>query len=159
MSRPDVLLIGAGIVGACCAWTLARAGVHVELVERGPIGGDATASGMGHVVVMDDSEAEFELTRWSRALWLEMAEELPEACEFRRFGTIWVAADEEEFQAVKSKHAWYAARKVESEILEVRTSTSRPEQGLLKIRTTTLNQRDEVVQMSVGNLVVPRRPA
>jgi acyl dehydratase len=49
--------------------------------------------------------------------------------------------------------------RVESEILEVRTSTSRPEQGLLKIRTTTLNQRDEVVQMSVGNLVVPRRPA
>ena len=49
--------------------------------------------------------------------------------------------------------------RVESEILEVRTSTSRPEHGLLKIRTTTLNQRDEVVQMSVGNLVVPRRPA
>ena len=49
--------------------------------------------------------------------------------------------------------------RVESEILEVRASRSRPEQGLLKIRTTTLNQRDEVVQMSVGNLVVPRRPA
>ena len=48
--------------------------------------------------------------------------------------------------------------RVESEILEVRPSKSRPEQGMAKFRTTTLNQRDEVVQMTVGNLVVARRP-
>ena len=48
--------------------------------------------------------------------------------------------------------------RVETEVLEVRPSKSRPQQGLLKVRTTTFNQRDEVVQMSVGNLVVPRRP-
>ena len=49
--------------------------------------------------------------------------------------------------------------RVESEVLEVRPSKSRPEQGMLKLRTTTPNQRDEVVQVTVGNLVVPRRPA
>jgi acyl dehydratase len=49
--------------------------------------------------------------------------------------------------------------RVESEVLEVRLSKSRPEQGMIKVRTTTLNQRDEIVQISVGNLVVPRRPA
>ena len=48
--------------------------------------------------------------------------------------------------------------RVESEVLEVRPSKSRPEQGLLKLRTTTLNQDGEAVQVSVGNLVVPRRP-
>ena len=48
---------------------------------------------------------------------------------------------------------------VESEVLEVRPSKSRPHQGLVKVRTTTKNQRGEVVQVSVGNLVVPRRPA
>jgi acyl dehydratase len=47
---------------------------------------------------------------------------------------------------------------LESEILEVRPSKSRPEQGLLKVRTTTYNQADEPVQISVGNLVVKRRP-
>lgn len=47
---------------------------------------------------------------------------------------------------------------VESEVLEVRPSKSRPEQGLVKVRTTTLNQDGEAVQISVGNLVVPRRP-
>lgn len=47
--------------------------------------------------------------------------------------------------------------RVESEVLEVRPSKSRPEQGLVKVRTTTLNQNGEAVQISVGNLVVPRR--
>lgn len=47
---------------------------------------------------------------------------------------------------------------VESEILEVRPSKSRPDQGLVKVRTTTYNQNGEPVQVNVGNLVVPRRP-
>ena len=49
--------------------------------------------------------------------------------------------------------------RVESEILEVRESRSRPSQGVVKVRTTTLNQNDEPVQVYVGNLIVPRRPA
>ncbi len=49
--------------------------------------------------------------------------------------------------------------RVESEIVEVRPSQSRPQLGLIKVRTTTLNQAGEAVQVFVGNLVVPRRPA
>src|ERR1700704_2597995 len=48
---------------------------------------------------------------------------------------------------------------IEAEVLEVRPSKSRPDQGMIKLRTTTLNQNGEPVQISVGNLVVPRRPA
>ena len=48
--------------------------------------------------------------------------------------------------------------RVESEVLEVRPSKSQPDQGIIKARMTTLNQRDEPVQISIGNLVVPRRP-
>jgi acyl dehydratase len=44
-----------------------------------------------------------------------------------------------------------------SEVIDVRPSKSRPEQGLIKLRTTTLNQNDEAVLMHVVNLVVPRR--
>jgi acyl dehydratase len=47
--------------------------------------------------------------------------------------------------------------RVESEVLEVRPSRSRPDQGRVKMRTTTLNQNDEPVQIMVANLVVPRR--
>jgi len=48
---------------------------------------------------------------------------------------------------------------LEIEILEVRPSKSRPSQGLVKVRTTTVNQDGAAVQVNVGNLIVPRRPA
>jgi len=46
---------------------------------------------------------------------------------------------------------------LESEVLEIRPSKSRPEQGLIKVRTTTFNQDGKAVQILVSNLVVPRR--
>ena len=49
--------------------------------------------------------------------------------------------------------------RLESEILEVRPSKSRPQQGLIKVKTTTLNQDGEAVQVLIANLLVPRRPA
>jgi acyl dehydratase len=49
--------------------------------------------------------------------------------------------------------------RVQSEVLDTRESKSRPQQGLVRVRNTTLNQRDEVVQVSVSTMIVPRRPA
>jgi acyl dehydratase len=46
---------------------------------------------------------------------------------------------------------------IESEVLEVRPSRSRSNQGLIKVRTTTLNQNDEAVQVQIANLIVARR--
>ncbi|MGX7706923.1 MaoC family dehydratase [Methylobacterium sp. Gmos1] len=48
--------------------------------------------------------------------------------------------------------------RLESEVIEVRPSRSRPSQGLAKVRTTTLNQHGEAVQVLVANLLVVRRP-
>jgi acyl dehydratase len=45
-----------------------------------------------------------------------------------------------------------------SEVLDVRTSKSRPDQGIIKMRTTTLNQHDQPVMIFVANMLVPRRP-
>ena len=60
----DVLIIGAGIVGTACACELASAGLRVAVIESDTTGSGATAAGMGHVVVMDDSEAQLLLTRY-----------------------------------------------------------------------------------------------
>jgi acyl dehydratase len=46
---------------------------------------------------------------------------------------------------------------VESEILEVNPSRSRPDRGMVTVRSETLNQRGEVVQTLTVKLVVPRR--
>jgi acyl dehydratase len=49
--------------------------------------------------------------------------------------------------------------RIESEVLEARPSTSRSNQGLIKVRTTTLNQKNEAVQIQIANLIVQRRQA
>jgi acyl dehydratase len=49
--------------------------------------------------------------------------------------------------------------RIESEVLEARPSSSRPDRGVIKTRTRTLNQNGELVQEVVGNALVPRRPS
>jgi acyl dehydratase len=49
--------------------------------------------------------------------------------------------------------------RIESEVLEMRPSQSRPDRGLIKIRTRTFNQAGQVVQELIANALVPRRPA
>jgi D-hydroxyproline dehydrogenase subunit beta len=116
----EVAIVGAGIVGAACAYELARQRVRVLVFDRGFIGCGATAAGMGHIAVMDDSEAQFALTRYSQTLWDDLASELPANVEFERCGTIWVAANEEEIAEVRRKHSYYGERGVATEILNAR---------------------------------------
>jgi glycine/D-amino acid oxidase-like deaminating enzyme len=108
------------VVGASIALEAARSGLHVTVIESGVIGGGATAAGMGHIVVMDDSEAQFALTNYSQQLWREIAPELPAEVEHEECGTVWVAADEEEMAEVRRKERFYQARGVPVEILDAK---------------------------------------
>jgi D-hydroxyproline dehydrogenase subunit beta len=114
----DVVIVGAGIVGAACAHEFARRGMRVTVVDRDFVGSGATAAGMGHIVTMDDSEAQFALTRYSQRLWQELRPELPDDVEYEQCGTIWVAADEEEMAEVWRKHDGYGKRGVPTEVLD-----------------------------------------
>ncbi|MFZ4628869.1 MAG: NAD(P)/FAD-dependent oxidoreductase [Blastocatellia bacterium] len=109
-SIPDLLIVGGGIVGAACAWEAVRAGLRVTVVESGPIGGGASAAGMGHLVVMDDSDAQFALTRYSLDCWLELRPQLPDDAEYDPCGTLWIAADDEEMGEVRRKQAYLASQ-------------------------------------------------
>ena len=118
MSQGRVIIVGAGIVGAACARTLARDGWEVLVLDNKPIGSGATAAGMGHVVAMDDSEAQFALCRYSRDLWDELAPDLPASVEYTHAGTLWVASDEEEMAEVDRKSRFFADRGVEAEAVD-----------------------------------------
>jgi glycine/D-amino acid oxidase-like deaminating enzyme len=117
VSTCDVAILGAGIVGAACARALANAGLRVHVIDPHPFGG-ATAAGMGHITVMDDSNAQFALTRYSQRLWDELAQDLPADVEYVKTGTLWVAADDEEMNTVRAKHSFYRDRGVVTEILD-----------------------------------------
>jgi glycine/D-amino acid oxidase-like deaminating enzyme len=114
----DVLIVGAGIVGAACAAELASLGMRVDVLDAQGVGGGATAAGMGHIVVMNDSPAEFALSRYSRDLWLALAPQLRVQDAFTRCGTLWVAADDEEWQAARAMQAAFATQGVAAQLLD-----------------------------------------
>ncbi|HVH78820.1 MAG TPA: FAD-dependent oxidoreductase, partial [Stellaceae bacterium] len=118
IAKYDVVIVGAGIVGAACADELARRGLRVVVLDRDMVGGGATAAGMGHIVVMDDSDAQFALTRYSQRLWQGLRLELPADVEYEQSGTIWVAADEEEMAEVRRKHDCYQRLDVPTTVLD-----------------------------------------
>jgi D-hydroxyproline dehydrogenase subunit beta len=113
----DVAIAGGGIVGAACAAACTAAGLKVVVVEPGPVGGGATAAGMGHIVVMDDSPAQIALTRYSRDLWIALKDTLPAEVEYLPCGTMWVAADGEEMAEVERKKRLYDAIGVRTEVV------------------------------------------
>ena len=117
----DALIVGAGIIGAACAAELAARGMQVEVLDMHGIGGGATAAGMGHIVVMNDSPAEFALSAYSRDLWLALAPQLRPCDAFSRCGTLWVATDDEEWQAARAMHDAFVAQGVAAHLLDSAT--------------------------------------
>jgi glycine/D-amino acid oxidase-like deaminating enzyme len=101
-------------VGAACAYYLVQEGLEVCLMDSGFAGGGTTAAGMGHIAVMDESEAQFALTAYSRQLWAELADEFGSRWENDTCGTLWVAADEEELAHVSAKASFLRERGVQA---------------------------------------------
>lgn len=114
----DVVIVGAGIVGAACAYELAKEKLKVCVIDKNGVGTGATAAGMGHLVTIDDSAAQFALTRYSQTLWNGLRAQLPASVEYERTGTLWVAADDQELAEVHRKHSYFAARGVKTEVLD-----------------------------------------
>ncbi len=113
---PDVLIVGGGIVGAACAAACAAAGWTTVVVARGICDG-ASAAGMGHLVVMDDSPAQFALTHSGVRLWHDLARGLPADAEFNACGTLWLAADDQQFVLAARRCHAYRAQGVRAELI------------------------------------------
>ncbi|MEU1422333.1 FAD-binding oxidoreductase [Kitasatospora sp. NPDC005751] len=88
----DVVVVGAGVVGAACAYYAARAGLAVAVIDRGPVAGGTTGAGEGNLLVSDKEPGpELDLALLSTRLWRELAEELGAAVEYEPKGGLVVA--------------------------------------------------------------------
>lgn len=139
MNTYDVAIVGAGIVGAACAAALAAEKLNVVIIDRDAPATGTTAAGMGHIVVMDDSEAQLALTSYSRRLWTDRAPGLPPSCEYQRCGTVWVAADDEEMEEARRKRDLLSSHKINCELLDAAS-----------VREAEPNLRDDIA----GGLLV-----
>ncbi|WP_107461840.1 NAD(P)/FAD-dependent oxidoreductase [Streptomyces sp. MA5143a] len=100
----DVVVVGAGMVGAACALYAARAGLDVAVVDRGPVAGGTTGAGEGNLLVSDKEPGpELELALLSNRLWTELACEpgLGTAFEYDPKGGLVVASAPEGLAALE----------------------------------------------------------
>ncbi|MFE6701019.1 NAD(P)/FAD-dependent oxidoreductase [Streptomyces sp. NPDC057718] len=113
----EVVVIGAGIVGAACAFHAASAGLGVTVLDRGPVGAGTTSRGEGNILLSDKEPGpELELARLSRDLWGEAADELgAETVEFEAKGGLVVAGATEGLAALHAFAARQAAAGVRTE--------------------------------------------
>jgi glycine/D-amino acid oxidase-like deaminating enzyme len=116
-----------------------KEGLRVAVLERGMVGGGATAAAMGHLVAMDDSPAQLALTKLSLQLWKELEDQLPASAEYRQPGTLWIANNEEEMTEVRRKYEVYRSAGLACEVLdsvalgEAEPKLTRPLAGALRV--------------------------
>lgn len=90
----DVIVVGAGVVGAACASYAVAAGMRVTVIDRGAVAGGTTGAGEGNLLVSDKAPGpELELALLSTALWTELADALPSGVEYEAKGGLVVAQD------------------------------------------------------------------
>ncbi|WP_208609638.1 NAD(P)/FAD-dependent oxidoreductase [Streptomyces atriruber] len=96
------MIVGAGVVGAACAYYATRAGLHVTVIDRGPVAGGTTGAGEGNLLVSDKEPGpELELALYSATLWRDLAAELPSLIEYETKGGVVVASTEPAHDALR----------------------------------------------------------
>ncbi|MGW7823230.1 NAD(P)/FAD-dependent oxidoreductase [Streptomyces puniciscabiei] len=97
----DVVVVGAGMVGAACALYAARSGLDVRVVDRGPVAGGTTGAGEGNLLVSDKEPGpELDLALLSARLWTQLGDELGAAVEYEPKGGLVVASTPETLTAL-----------------------------------------------------------
>ncbi|GAA3167422.1 MULTISPECIES: NAD(P)/FAD-dependent oxidoreductase [Streptomyces] len=111
----DAVIVGAGVVGAACAYYASRSGLSVAVVDRGPFATGTTGAGEGNLLVSDKVPGpELELALLSASLWRQLAEELPPDIEYERKGGLVVAASDQSLAALSATAAGQRAAGAEA---------------------------------------------
>ncbi len=119
----DVLIIGAGIIGASCAWRLSQAGLSVKVLDRNAPGSEASQAALGVLTFHGRPETMFEpfrlLARKSRNLYPAVIDELEDAVGervfFRQEGQLLLAMNDDDLSSLEDTFRVNRAEGVELE--------------------------------------------
>jgi D-hydroxyproline dehydrogenase subunit beta len=108
VNRPDVVVIGAGIVGSAAAYFLTRAGVRTLVVDRGGASAGSSSGCMGHLMLMSAPESMYRLSRHSLELWKQFHRDVG-GFEMLHCGCLWLGESELDMPLLQTMHDEIAA--------------------------------------------------
>ncbi len=124
MNRPDLLIIGGGVIGLSIAWQAARRGLQVQLIERGEVGREAAHAAGGMLAPLAEADCDdpfLRLCRQSRSLYREFSTELLGATgidvEYRTDGTLFLSLKDEDDEELQSRYNWQNEAGIDIELL------------------------------------------
>ncbi len=127
MASADVAVVGGGVIGCAAAWYLARAGLRVDLWDRGPLGGEATAASAGILAPLAESVTPGPFVDLALAGLRAFAEDIEAVKddsgldpEYRRCGVLRVAVDGAAAVALHEAAGWQANARLNLRWLEPR---------------------------------------
>jgi glycine/D-amino acid oxidase-like deaminating enzyme len=119
MTQPDVVVVGAGIVGAATAWELARRGIPTTLIDRDEVSSGTTGLGEGNVLCSDkDAGPELDLTVLGMAVYDELDERFAAVARIRRKGALIVHPDARTWAAEPARAQRLRAAGVAAELVD-----------------------------------------
>ncbi|HZP38643.1 MAG TPA: FAD-binding oxidoreductase [Methylomirabilota bacterium] len=91
----DIVIIGAGAIGASIAYHLARRGARdVVVLERDTVGAGSTSKAAGGIRVQFGTRVEIEFSRRGLAFFQRFEDEMGVPCDFHQEGYLFVVTDE-----------------------------------------------------------------
>ncbi|MDX6717049.1 MAG: D-hydroxyproline dehydrogenase subunit beta [Baekduia sp.] len=121
MTHPDVVVVGAGIVGAATAWELARRGIATTLLDRDEVASGTTGLGEGNVLCSDkDAGPELDLTVLGMAVYDELDERFGAVARIRRKGALIVHPDARTWAAEPARAQRLRAAGVAADLVDAR---------------------------------------
>lgn len=119
----DVVVAGAGIIGAACAASLSDQGRRVAIVDpagmAGP-GGRTTSTSMGHILTAPERPELLALSAYGRRVWRDFAPQLAPTVGYRVIGTLWLAETRAELDKAAELVANCRAAGVEASVVDAR---------------------------------------
>ena len=121
----EVVVIGAGIIGATTAYYLARRGVPVVLIEKGRVGAEQSSRNWGWCRQQNRDARELPMATKALELWGNFASELGEDVGFRRCGLLYLSNDQTEIDTWASWCRFAAEQGVTSHPLSAKAANER----------------------------------
>ena len=114
MKNPDAIVIGAGVVGACSALSLANAGLKVLVIDRGAVASGTTGAGEGNILVSDkEPSPELTLALRSRDAWFELNTDIGGGFELEAKGGVVISRSQNGIANLKKLSAQQASCGIE----------------------------------------------